>query len=114
MIFTEKQLELINSDKQEIDFELKDLEIFAIFSLGQMHNKVVRMTDNVFGNTKVGVFTIDKINGIETLDFNNSDLWKNISLGSISLTLSTPNDFGGEDTSTYESLFDIKSIALLK
>ncbi len=114
MEFTKEQRALIKSENPKVSFELKDFEVLAIFSLGQMNGKVVRLTDNFWGNTKNGVFTIDHLNGNKDLDFSNPDNWTNVHIESIAVTLTSPNDFGGEDTTTFQSLLDIKSIALLK
>lgn len=111
---TPAQIEFINSGNHEIDFELTDFEVLAIYSLGQMQNKIVRLTDNFWGKTKVGLFVIDHINEKQNPDFKNANDWKSVSLSSISLTLITPNEWGGENTDTYSSIFDIKEIALLK
>ena len=77
------------------------MEVVALYSLGQMHNKVVRLTDNFWGKTKVGLFFIDNINENSNLSFSNSNDWQSIDLKSISLTLITPNEWGGENTDTY-------------
>lgn len=111
--FTPEQRKLILSDDHEVEFELEGMEVLALYSLGQMHKKVVRMTDDIFGQTKVGVFTINHINGHRDLDFSSPDNWTNISIDAISFTFSRPNEWGHE-ASKYESLFHIKDIALLK
>jgi len=114
MEFTKEQLELIFSESLQIDFELNNEEVLALYSLGQMHNKVVRMTDNFFENTKVGLFVIDELNGKTDLDFSNPDDWKEIIVQSISFSLISPNEWGGEDKSSFQDPLMIKSIALLK
>jgi len=114
MEFTQEQLELIHSENPQVVFELKGEEVLAFYSLGQMHNKIVRMTDNFFGNTKVGLFTIDNLNGKTDLDFSNPEDWKEVHIESMSFSLTCPNDWGGEDTSTFQDPTDIASIALLK
>lgn len=113
--FTSEQRELILSGNEdhEIEFELEGMEVFALYSLGQMHKKVVRMTDKFFGQTKVGVFTINHINGHRDLDFDNPNNWTNISIDSISFTFSRPNEWGSE-ASKFESISNITNIALLK
>ncbi|HLA55491.1 MAG TPA: hypothetical protein VK623_05300 [Flavobacterium sp.] len=113
MEFTPEQLAVIKSENPQTVFELKDLEVLAFFSLAQMHKKVVRMTDNFFGNTRVGVFTIDELNGKTDLDFSNPDDWTTLNIESISFTLALPNEWGSQ-SSTYHSLFEIKAIALLE
>ena len=85
MEITKEQMELLNSENPEIVLTLEDMEVFAFFSLGQMHNKVVRMTDSFFGNTKVGVFTIDELNGETALDFSNPDDWTKVEIKTIKL-----------------------------
>ncbi|GAA3638773.1 hypothetical protein [Flavivirga jejuensis] len=114
MEFTQEQLELIKSENPQIEFELKNEEVLAFYSLGQMHNKIVKMTDNFFGNTKIGLFTIDDLNGKTDLDFSNPDDWTEVHIETISFSLTCSNDWGGKDTSTFQNLLDIKSIALLK
>lgn len=111
---TTSQIDFINSGKYSIAFELKEFEVLALYSLGQMHNKIVRLTDNFWGKTKVGLFFIDHINEKSNLSFDNMDEWKTIDLSSVSLTLITPNEWGGESTDTYSSILDIREIALLK
>lgn len=112
--FTPEQRELILSgDHDEVEFELDGMEVYAIYSLGQMDRKVVRMTDNIFGADRVGVFRINHINGHRDLDFSNPDNWRKIHIDSISYTFSRPNEWGSE-ASKYESLSHIKNIALLK
>lgn len=111
---TPEQIDFIRTAKHKTDFELKDLEVAAIYSMGQMHNKIVRLTDNFWGKTKVGLFFIDHINDNHELSFVNSEDWRTVTLHSISLTLITPNEWGGENTDTYSSIFDIREIALLK
>lgn len=98
----------------EIDFTLSGIEVAAIYSLGQMHDKVVTMTDNFWGNTKTGLFHINHINGNTNLDFSKPDDWQTLTLDSISFGLIVPNMFGAADTTTYESTFEIKEISLLK
>ena len=112
--FTPEQRELILSgNHDEVEFELDGMEVYAIYSLGQMDRKVVRMTDNIFGADRVGVFRINHINGHRDLDFSNPDNWRKIHIDSISYTFSRPNEWGSE-ASKYESLSHIKNIALLK
>lgn len=113
MGFSEDQLVIFKSSSPKVVFELNNEEVLAFWTLAQMHNKVVRMTDNFFGNTRVGVFTIDHLNGDTNLDFSNDEDWRNVVIDSISLSLTCPNDFGGTNKSTFQSIFDIKSIALL-
>lgn len=113
MSFTEKQLELIHAESPEVAFKLEGIETVAIYSLGQMHNKVVRLTDNFFGNTKVGVFKIDELNDQNELNFSNPDDWQNVTINSIKFSLRGPTKWGGfEDT--YQRLTDIKIIELLE
>lgn len=112
--FTPEQRELILSgNHNEVEFELDGMEVYAIYSLGQMDRKVVRMTDNIFGADRVGVFRINHINGHRDLDFSHPDNWKKIHIDSISYTFSRPNEWGSE-ASKYESLSHIKNIVLLK
>lgn len=112
--FTQEQRELILSgDHDEVELELDGIEVYAIYSLGQMDRKVVRMTDNLFGTTRVGLFRINHINGHRELDFSNPDNWRKIHIESLSFTFSRPNEWGSEATK-YESLSHIKNIALLK
>ncbi len=113
MEITEKQIALMALENPEIDFELEGMEVFAIYSLGQMNGKVVKMQDDMFPDPRIGLFTINHLNGVENLDFSNMDDWKEVHLESISYTL-TKEDKWGQSSSTYESLFHIKSIALLK
>lgn len=111
--FTPEQRELILSgNHDEVEFELDGMEVYAIYSLGQMDRKVVRMTDNIFGADRVGVFRINHINGHRDLDFGYPDNWRKIHIDSISYTFSRPNEWGSE-ASKYESLSHIKNIALL-
>lgn len=113
--FTSEQRELILSGNEdhEIEFELEGMEVFALYSLGQMHKKVVRMTDRFFGQTKVGVFTINHINGHRDLDFDNPNNWTNLTVDTISFTFSRPNEWGSE-ASKFDSISNISNIALLK
>lgn len=112
--FMPEQRELILSgNHDEVEFELDGMEVYAIYSLGQMDRKVVRMTDNIFGADRVGVFRINHINGHRDLDFSHPDNWRKIHIDSISYTFSRPNEWGSE-ASKYESLSHIKNIALLK
>lgn len=111
--FTPEQRQLILSgNHDEVEFELDGMEVYAIYSLGQMDRKVVRMTDNIFGADRVGVFRINHINGHRDLDFGTPDNWRKIHIDSISYTFSRPNEWGSE-ASKYESLSHIKNIALL-
>ena len=111
--FTPEQRELILSgNHDEVEFELEGMEVYAIYSLGQMHNKVVRMTDDFFGDTKIGLFRINHINGHRDLDFSNPDNWRSIHIDSLSFTFSSPNEWGSQ-ASRFASLSHIKKIALL-
>jgi len=112
--FTPEQRELILSgNHDDIEFELEGMEVYAIYSLGQMDRKVVRMTDDLFGTERVGVFRINHINGHRDLDFSDPDNWRSIHIDSLSFTFSRPNEWGSEAT-RYESFSHIKNIALLK
>ena len=71
MSFSKQELAIIKAKKPKELLSLEGVEVFAFFSLGQMHKKVVRLTDTVFGNTKTGVFTIEHLNGKTDLDFSN-------------------------------------------
>jgi len=113
MEFTPEQLELSNLENPIIGLTLENIEVLAIFSLGQMHNKVVRCTDSYFGKTKVGIFTIDELNGNSDLDFSNPEDWKKVEINSVTISLSGPNEWG-TFKDTYSSLFDIKKIELYK
>ncbi len=100
-------------ENPEIDFELSGIEVLAFYSLGQMHGKVVRMTDNFFGQTHTGVFTIEELNGQTELDFSNPDEWTSVNIETITLSLYYPNEWGSAG-SRFHDLFNIKSIALLR
>jgi hypothetical protein len=113
MELTSAQLEIINAESPKVLLELEGMEVAAIYSLGQMHHQVVRMTDNVFGNTRVGVFVIEEINGVSELDFSSPDPWRNIEVNSITLKLYSPNRFGGLNIAAFQRVFDIKSIQWL-
>ena len=114
MSFTPEQKQLIESENPEIVLRLEGPEVLAFYILAvNMHNKVVELTDTFFGQTKVGLFTIDELNGKEDLDFSNPDDWTTLHIDSISFSLNRPNMWGSEGT-TYHSLLDIKSIGLLK
>jgi hypothetical protein len=113
MELTPEQLAICKSEDPKILLELKDLEVFAIYSLGQMNHKVVRMSETFFGNTQVGLFVIEEINGEKDLDFSSPEKWLHLDLKSIRVTLISPNEFGGSSTLSFNSLFYIKSIALL-
>jgi hypothetical protein len=112
MEFTQEQLEIINSDKPEILFDLEGIEVLAIYSLGQMNNKIVRST-SVYGTTTVGLFVIESFNGKSDLDFSNPDDWRTVHLEEIFFSITSPNGYGGYDKVTTNNLFDIQSIALL-
>lgn len=111
MDFTDNQLELIKEENPKVVLELKDTEVLAIYSLGQMNNKVVRLHDNFFGKTTVGVFEIEHINGEKELDFRTDENWREVTIDSISLRITSPNEWG-EQSTQFQSLLDIKSIAL--
>lgn len=112
--FTPAQKELILSgNHDEVEFELEGMEVYAVYSLGQMSGKVVRMTDDLFGTERVGLFRINHINGHRDLDFGNPDNWRSIHIDSLSFTFSRPNEWGSEAT-RYESFSHIKKIALLE
>jgi len=113
MEFTAEQRALIAQENPEIAFELNGIEVLAFYSLGQMHKKVVRMTDNFFGQTHTGVFTIEELNGQTELDFSNPDDWTSVNIESITLSLYYPNEWGSAG-SQFHNLLNIKSIALLK
>lgn len=112
MELTKEQLEIINSENPNVLLELKGVEVMAIYSLGQMHNKVVRST-SVFDYTKIGLFFIESINGKSDLDFSNPEDWKVVELDDISFSITYLNEFGGYEKATTNNLFDVKSIALL-
>ena len=114
MSFTPEQEKLINSENHEIIFELKGLEVLAFYILAdKMHNKIVQLTDNFWGQTKVGLFQITELNGETDLDFSNPDDWTTLEIKSIAFSLTRPNAWGSEGT-TFHSLLDIQSIGLLK
>jgi hypothetical protein len=114
MDFTKEQLNLIKAGNPKVDLSLENEEVLAFFSLGQMHKKIVRMTDNFFEKTKVGIFIIDELNGKHNPDFSNPNDWQKVEINSITFSLTGPNEWGGEFKDTYQSLFDIKKIELLK
>jgi hypothetical protein len=111
---TPEENDRVLAARDEIDFTLSGIEVLAIYSLGQMHNKVVRMTDDFWGTTRTGLFHINHINGKTDFDFSKPDNWQTFELDSISFGLIVPNMFGAADTTTFESLFNIKEISLLK
>lgn len=113
MSFTKDQLELIHSESQEVVFKLEGIEAVAIYSLGQMHQKVVRLTDNFFGNTKIGVFSIDEFNGQNELDFSNPDEWTDVTFKSIKFSLKGPTKWGSF-SDDYQSITNVKLIELLE
>lgn len=113
MEFTQEQLEIIQSENPKTVFELNGPEVLAFFSLGQMHKKVVRMTDNFFGNTKVGVFLIEELNGQTELDFSNPEDWTKLDIETVTFSLTLPNMWG-QESSRFNDIFNIKSIALLE
>ncbi len=112
MKFTEEHLEIINSENPKVLFELAKVEVLAIYSLGQMHNKIVRKTD-VFGNVRVGLFVIESINGKSDLNFSKPDEWRDIKIDEIFFSIISPNEYGSVDKITTNNLFDVESIALL-
>lgn len=113
MEFTQKQLEIINSENPKILFELEGVEVMAIYSLIQMHNKIVRSV-SVYETTIVGLFLIESINGKSDLNFSNPEEWRNINLDDLFFSLTSINEFGGYDKVTTNNLFDIQSISLLE
>lgn len=113
MSFTEEQLKLINAENPKVELKLEGVELLAFFSLGQMHQKVVRLTDSVFDNTKVGVFVIEELNGKTEFDFSNPKDWQHVEINSIKFSLAGPNEWG-EFKDTYRNLLNIKKIELLK
>lgn len=112
MNFTQEQLELINSENPTVLLELKGVEVLAIYSLGQMHNKIVRRV-SVFDTTMVGLFKIESINGKTDLDFSTPDDWKSVEIDELYFSITAPNEFGSYDKVTSNNLFDVQSIALL-
>lgn len=112
MDFTKEQLEIINSENPKVLLELKGVEVMAIYSLGQMHNKIVRRV-SVFDTTMVGLLTIESINGKTDLDFSNANDWKNIKVDDIYFSITSLNEFGSYDKVTTNNIFDVQSIALL-
>lgn len=113
MDFTEDQLALIKKENPQVGLTLEGMEVFAFFSLGQMHKKIVRMTDGFFGNVKTGYFLIEEFNGKTELDFSNPDDWREIEIKSLKYSLTGITEWG-EFKDTYQSLKDIKKIELLK
>lgn len=114
MAFTPEQKALIESENPEIAYKMEGPEVLAFYILAdKMHNKIVRLTDNFWGQTKLGLFTIDELNGKTDLDFSNPDDWTNLTIESIAFSHNRPNMWGSEGT-TYHSLLDIRSIELLK
>lgn len=111
--FTPERRKLILSDDYEVEFSLDGMEVLALYSLGQMHGKVVRIKDIIFDEPRRGVFMINHINGHRDLDFSNPDHWRAVTVDSLSISFSYPNEWGSS-TTKYESLFHIKNIALLK
>ena len=103
----------MKADDPEVLLKLENEEVLAFFSLGQMHKKVVRFTDNFFGNTKVGVFCIEELNGETELDFSDHKDWLKVEINSIKISLTGLTGWG-EFKDTYPSLLDIKCIELLE
>lgn len=112
MELTQEQLEIINLENPKILFELEGVEVLAIYSLGQMHNKIVRRI-SVYGTATVGLFFIESINGKSNLDFSNPEEWQVLELEDISFSLTSLNEFGGYDKVQTNNIFDVQSIALL-
>ncbi len=112
MEFTKEQLAIINSENPKTLLQLEGIEVLAIYSLGQMHNKIVRM-QTVFGTSNVGLFKIESINGNPDLDFSDPEPWRNVVIDDMFVSLVSPNEFGSIDKRTFNNLFDIKSMELL-
>jgi hypothetical protein len=93
-------------------FKLKGVEVAAIFSLGQMHNKIVKLTDSMWKKTTVGLFYIDHINENHDLSFSNASDWQTVKIDSISMHLIIPNEYG-QTTMVYNHFSEIEGIALL-
>ncbi len=113
MSFTKDQLALIHSESPEVVFKLEGIEVLGIYNLGQMHQKVVRLTDNFFGNTKVGVFSIDEFNGQNEVDFTNPDEWTDVKFESIKFSLKGPTKWGSFEDE-YQNITHIQLIELLE
>lgn len=112
MPFTDEQLAQLRANDFETLATLKNDEVFAIYTLGRFSGQMVRLTFSSFGNTEIGVFCIDEING-EAPDFSDATLWLNVQIDSIkfSLTYLTATGYAKE---TYRSLHRIAEISLLK
>jgi hypothetical protein len=84
---TKEHIDLIQSAKHSEVFKLKGIEVAAVFSLGQMHNKIVKLTDSMWKKVTVGLFYIDQINENHNLSFSNSADWQTVKIDSISMHL---------------------------
>ncbi len=95
------------------DISLKNEEVLAIYVLGQMQNKMVRIQDSSRNWKQVGLLHIKEINGIENPDFSNSNNWNNIILNSITIKIYSASTWG-TSTSTYSSVFQINEVSRFK
>lgn len=95
------------------DIFLKDEEMMAIFVLGQMQNKMVRIHDPSRDWKQVGFFRIEEFNGTKDPAFSNPDDWNKVTLESISFSLYSVSTWG-ESASTYSSIFQVKEVCRFK
>jgi hypothetical protein len=109
MEFSKEQLKLINSDNPKVSICLENETIYAIFSLGQMIDKIARLTLSN-GRILVGIFKIEELNGESNLDFSDPNDWTNIELNSIKVSITSPDV--DDDTVVYskETVFGLSRI----
>lgn len=109
----QNEVHAIDMEDDLFDVSLKGTEVVAIFILGQMQDKMVRIQDSSRDWKQIGLFRIEEINGVENPDFSNPDDWSSITLDSISFSLYSASTWG-ETRGTYSSVFDINEISRLK
>lgn len=111
---TAEQREFIRIGKFTEGLELSGVEVFAIFSLGQMNNRVVKCDNDITMSTIIAVFKIEELNGKSDLDFSNPDDWREVHIDSITVSLEYPDfEFDGSSKTQFSNLAFINSITLL-
>ncbi|RZJ70737.1 hypothetical protein [Flavobacterium sp.] len=113
--FSQAQLDLLKSNNLETELELfVDGSADEFHNLIRMHKKIVRLTDDWEDETKIGLFTIEEVNGQRDLQFANPQDWEGIPIEKMTYSLKSLSDSGEIEILRQKSIYPLKDIALFR
>ena len=115
MNITDSQSHLVTSQEPvEPLLVLEGPQLLALYSLAQMHGKVVEYLDPISRETRRGVFEFAELNGAPIPSPSDEDAWRNVDLSSAAFAIHKVEPWGTSQFSWKGLPTQVKRIALIE